>query len=83
MTVLDMNDHHPYEFKLEQIAAAFAAVFPDEKLRIIECGPDPDSDREIFVIKSDKLVRRYARIPGQSFEEVLRTVPHIDVSKVY
>lgn len=83
MTVVDMSDHQPYEYVLDKIERAFAAVFPEEKLTRVECSKDPDNDREIFVITSDKMTRRYARKPGQTFEEVLRMVPHIDVSKVF
>jgi hypothetical protein len=66
---------------LPEIEAAFKAVFGDEALKSVEYSKEERG--EVFTITSDKLARTYLRQPEQTFEEVLRSVPQIDVSKVF
>lgn len=66
---------------IEAIFAAFMAVFPEEKMKQIDHSEK--DGREIFTITSDQKTRTYLRDPKQSFEDLLRTTPHIDVSKIH
>jgi hypothetical protein len=80
--VAKMEGHAPFKPLIEDIHAAFTLVFPDEMLKTVEYQAQADG-REVFTITSDKLARTYLRDVDKSFEELLRSVPHIDVSKVF
>lgn len=73
-------EDRPYQPMLEEIEAAFKAVFPNERLQQVEyTGPGA---KEIFAITSDKMTRRYLRNDAsRSFEDILRGTPHIAAPK--
>jgi hypothetical protein len=78
--VASIEEERPkYEPILEEINAAFKAVFESEAIRTVEYTREERG--EVFTITSDKLTRTYLRQPGQSFEELLRTVPHLPPDK--
>lgn len=66
---------------IEEIHAAFAVVFPDERLKNVEYEKQPS--REVFRIESDKLTRVYMRADRDvSFEDILRNTPHLDPKSI-
>jgi hypothetical protein len=78
--VAKIEEFKKYEPVLPEIEAAFKAVFEGEVLRTVEYTKE---DRgEVFTITSDKKSRTYLRLPEQSFEELLRVVPHLPPDKI-
>jgi hypothetical protein len=78
--VANVKEGKKYVPVLEDIKLAFEVVFPKEKLQ--EVSYTREADREVFTIISDKRPRTYMRAdPSQTFEDLLRTTPHLPEPK--
>jgi hypothetical protein len=77
--VAKIEEFKKYEPVLEEIAAAFKAVFPTEVIKTVEYSKETRG--EVFTITSDKQSRTYLRQPEQAFEALLREVPHLPPDK--